>query len=153
MFFYGRINLANALTARGAPAWMVAIVTEQVGIGKRFVNAGCRARRCGEMATAATSQARARIRAITVGRAAGRGAAVSSADNKRADRRLAGRPLSRKLPLVHIFTPFSVKYFTAPGCHGIAEFAVICLASSMFLASPCTAIRSSRCSMKVLTMS
>jgi len=25
----------------------------------------------------------------------------------------------------YIFTPFSVKYFTAPGCHGIGEFDLI----------------------------
>lgn len=53
----------------------------------------------------------------------------------------------------YIFTPFSVKYFTAPGCHGIAELALVCLARSMFFASPCTATRSALCSMNVLTIS
>lgn len=27
-----------------------------------------------------------------------------------------------RLSPAHIFTPFSVKYFVAPGCHGIGEF-------------------------------
>ena len=31
-------------------------------------------------------------------------------------------PLRRRISAsAHIFTPFSVKYFTAPGCHGIGE--------------------------------
>jgi hypothetical protein len=62
-------------------------------------------------------------------------------------------PAARGRALAHIFTPFSVKYFTAPGCHGIGESFFTWLSSAMALASPCTAIRSSRCSMKVLTMS
>jgi hypothetical protein len=53
----------------------------------------------------------------------------------------------------HIFRPFSVKYFTAPGCQGIGEFFGDWLSSVMLLASPCTATSSSRFSMKVLTMS
>src|SRR3954462_15447310 len=65
----------------------------------------------------------------------------------------AVQPIARGRAITHIFTPFSVKYFTAPGCHGIGEFLVTWVASSMALASPCTAIRSSLCSMKVLTMS
>src|SRR5947209_8589937 len=65
----------------------------------------------------------------------------------------AVQPVARGWAFNHIFTPFSVKYFTAPGCHGIGEFFVTWVASSIALASPCTAIRSSRCSMKVLTMS
>ena len=36
----------------------------------------------------------------------------------------AVRPAARGRALAHIFTPFSVKYFTAPGCHGIGEFFV-----------------------------
>lgn len=53
----------------------------------------------------------------------------------------------------HILTPFSLRYFTAPGCHGIGEFFCTWFSSAMLLASPCTAISSSRFSMKVLTMS
>ena len=29
---------------------------------------------------------------------------------------------TRRMPRDYIFTPFSVKYFVAPGCHGIGEF-------------------------------
>ena len=53
----------------------------------------------------------------------------------------------------HILTPFSLRYFTAPGCHGIDEFFSDWLSSVMLLASPWTAMSSSRFSMKVLTMS
>jgi hypothetical protein len=38
--------------------------------------------------------------------------------------------------LDHIFAPFSFKYFTAPGCHGIGEFFVTWFSSVMLLASP-----------------
>ena len=32
------------------------------------------------------------------------------------------QPAARGRAFNHIFTPFSVKYFVAPGCHGIGEF-------------------------------
>src|SRR6185295_10603719 len=49
-------------------------------------------------------------------------------------------------------TPFSAKYFTAPGCHGIGEASDFWPSIVMFSASLCARISSSRLSKNVLTM-
>src|SRR5262245_37752535 len=65
---------------------------------------------------------------------------------------LAGLDGTLCTQLALILTPFSAKYFTAPGCQGIGEASAFCESSLMFSASLCTRISSSRLSKMVLTM-
>ena len=45
------------------------------------------------------------------------------------------QPAARGRAFNHIFTPFSVKYFTAPGCHGIGELVLIWFSTEKLFAS------------------
>ena len=71
---------------------------------------------------------------------------------KRPRRSGAAANLNRKLR-TYIFAPFSLKNFTAPGCHGIGELAITWFSTVKLDASLCTATRSAFFSMISLTMS